>query len=395
MEMLVLLLAIVSVSLLPGFLCSIPVGDVEVLYVKPAEPSTECPSGDSPCHSLQYYANHSNFTSNRRFLFLEGEHHLDSVVNVSGVANLSLVGASPGVTILCKSSPSGFYFEKFMNLNFENMVICNCSSGQSGGFLTVNLLGGSEASFRGVTITNSSDGLYGTGLRAEDVKGSLSIFDSSFIAPLEMNIAVTYSLCNTSSTFSFSGNSVVTSTNTALSVEVYCGDLQVLIAHTNFTTFNHANLAGKAVVMYFYEVKNSSIMVQNSTQYGNTYISVMTSGTCDVSSPHCGLVLIDFSKVSLINVAAEVVQFYLQCYGVLCHAVFKDSTFTPGLLVSSTYNTKRSMNDSTSLFIFQNVTFVGLRNSTTDLKLMLYQLYLSTVLLRTAPFPLFRLLGPK
>ena len=31
---------------------------VKVFYVKPTvAPTTECPSGDSPCHSLQYYAN--------------------------------------------------------------------------------------------------------------------------------------------------------------------------------------------------------------------------------------------------------------------------------------------------------------------------------------------------
>ena len=64
-----------------------PVGAEKVFYVKPTVPTTECPSGDSPCHSLQYYANHSSFTNNSRFLFLEGEYHLDSVVEIRNVAN--------------------------------------------------------------------------------------------------------------------------------------------------------------------------------------------------------------------------------------------------------------------------------------------------------------------
>ena len=66
-------------------------GAEKVFYVKPTVPTTECPSGDSPCHSLQYYANHSSFTNNSRFLFLEGEHYLDAVVEIRNVVNLSLV----------------------------------------------------------------------------------------------------------------------------------------------------------------------------------------------------------------------------------------------------------------------------------------------------------------
>ena len=77
---------------LGGLLLSIACAE-KVFYVKPTVPMTECPSGDSPCHSLQYYANHSSFTNNCRFFFLEGKHLLDSVVTISNVANLSLVGA--------------------------------------------------------------------------------------------------------------------------------------------------------------------------------------------------------------------------------------------------------------------------------------------------------------
>ena len=43
-------IAILIFSLFGQGLCYSSVGDVEVFYVKLTE-STECPSGDSPCHS--------------------------------------------------------------------------------------------------------------------------------------------------------------------------------------------------------------------------------------------------------------------------------------------------------------------------------------------------------
>lgn len=94
---------ILSVSLLSLCLSQ------KVYYVKPAESSSsECPSGSlDPCHSLQYYADYTNFTSNSLFLiFLPGEHHLDSVVEINKVANLSLEGVNSEVKIFCSSFPS-------------------------------------------------------------------------------------------------------------------------------------------------------------------------------------------------------------------------------------------------------------------------------------------------
>ena len=123
MEKVVLLLLAVSSS----------VGAEKVFYVKPTLPTTECPSGDSPCHSLQYYANHSSFTNNSRFLFLEGEHHLDGAVSIANVANLSLVGANSGVEILCAMPPGlqhksvGVYIEQYWDgLMIENLTLSNC-----------------------------------------------------------------------------------------------------------------------------------------------------------------------------------------------------------------------------------------------------------------------------
>ena len=162
----------------------------KVFYVKPTD-MTECPSGDSPCHSLQYYANHSSFTNNSRFVFLEGEHHLDSVVTISNVANLSLVGTSSGVEILCMSLSSGFHIEEFFGVKMEKMVISYCCAGPRN--VTVELVNGSEVTIDDVIISSSGDD--SIGLVAEDVVGSFSIFNSVFMEPKGHAILMNYSLC--------------------------------------------------------------------------------------------------------------------------------------------------------------------------------------------------------
>ena len=149
----------------------------KVFYVKPTVPTTECPSGGSPCHSLQYYANHSSFINNSRFLFLEGEHHFDSVVTVSNVANLSLIGASSGVEIFGMSLSSGFHIEEFVGVKIENMAI-SCCAGP--GNAAVELVKGSEVIIDHLTVSNST-GHACTGLLVEGVVGSFSVQNSIFM----------------------------------------------------------------------------------------------------------------------------------------------------------------------------------------------------------------------
>ena len=88
-----------------------------------------CPVSNAPCHTLQYYAANSSFTSNAVFYFLEGEHALDTVVEVTNVANLSLAGMHQDSSqVVCGSASAGFFMDNFANLSVQNISFLNCGA---------------------------------------------------------------------------------------------------------------------------------------------------------------------------------------------------------------------------------------------------------------------------
>ena len=152
-------------------LCS---SSLKEFYVKPTGSSAECPS---PCHSLQDYANNSSFAANNsKFIFLEGKHHLGTVVSIRNVANLSMIGNSSRVTVLCVSLPSGFYIEEFTRLNIENLNFLHCieNSGSS-----VHLETGSEVRLKSIRIS-SAEMNSARGLTAVNVVGTFMLVDCTF-----------------------------------------------------------------------------------------------------------------------------------------------------------------------------------------------------------------------
>ena len=239
---------------------------VKVFYVNPtvAPGTTECPSGDSPCHSLQYYANHSNFTNNSRFLFLEGEHHLDSVVTITNVANLSLVGLSSGVEILCKSVPSGFHVEIFIEFNIENMAITSCTRSENA---SLSLLNGADIRLKYLNMSGS--------YVATNVLGTFSIFASTFFSPQGGRIQVDYSLCDGPSYFNFSKSKLH---EIDIDIGMHCTGIHVLVEDSTLYSVLKAVLT------------NNSFFVSNSIVTGDTrfYKDTTCFGSqCDISSLQC------------------------------------------------------------------------------------------------------------
>ena len=232
----------------------------KVFYVKPTVPTTECPSGDSPCHSLQYYANHSSFTNNSRFLFLEGEHHLDSVVTISNVANLSLVGAGSGVEILCMSLPSGFHIKEFIGVKIES-VSSNC---------TVDLKNGS-----GVSINSSN---LRQQLIADDVLGCFNISSSHTDI-----FSVNYSLCGVPAMLTMMNHD-----GCLAYLELGCSNLQIAITDTVMASSYKCGLK----ITFAISTSNNSVGMRNfsgplflttyekSLQFGNTCADAEDPALC-------------------------------------------------------------------------------------------------------------------
>ena len=274
-------ISVLLVSVLDHGLCYL---SAEVFYVKPFSPTTECPSGDFPCHSLQYYANHSSFTNNSRFLFLEGVHTLyDTVVNVSNVRDLSLVGASEsGVNIVCNNN-AGFYLENFSGLEIGNLTFSYCS-GYHGA--SVYLLTGVQASLHHISVSHHSGVIM-----AINVVDTFSISNSNFFTN-DIILDIVYSECDIPSCFNFSDNQLKTPgspTTLGLSIQLHCSNVLILIADSFFTdtTLSIDNT----------ELTNNSVIVAD-TQFQTAGMEFRICSSACGDSSTCQGNYITFSNVS-------------------------------------------------------------------------------------------------
>ena len=244
---------------------------VQVFYVGS---TTECSSADnSPCHSLQYYANNSNFTSNSIFHFLRGKHHLETVITIRNVVNLTLVAASSGVKILCHSPQSGLTVEEFRLLAIENLAFSECSHKPN--VSAVFLDTGSELNLNHVTISKSSSDSEYTGLAVNNVTGSFSIRSSVFYTPMGNGIKVQYPLSNRHSYFEFSGNEVSSSSEEnayGLYLRVDTPNVQMIVSGSyfkqtsqNLRTFSMEILSFSMKIVFTMETNyNNSLLISNS-----------------------------------------------------------------------------------------------------------------------------------
>ena len=239
----VLLLALLLVT-------SSSIRAVQVFYVGS---TTECSSTDnSPCHSLQYYANNSNFTSNSIFHFLQGQHHLETVITIRNVVNLTLVGASFGVEIICNSPQSGLTAEEFRYLSVEYLTFSGCSHKPA--VSAVFLDTGSELSLNHVTILSKSSGLF-----VNNVTGSLSIRSSTFFAlnDTASQLHVLYPPSKRPSYFVFSNNEI-----SSMKVILNTSNVQIVLNGSKFILGLEIKAAS---LVDFTMTTNNSIKISNSS----------------------------------------------------------------------------------------------------------------------------------
>ena len=149
-------------------------GDTDNTSCTPLAPAA------SPCHTLQYYADNENFTSNAVFYFLQGEHTLSSLVNIADVENLSMIGMGSHRDmnrIFCSSeNRAGFIIQRFVNIIFKKLFISNCGRKayyDSGAFILSN---GTNLTITSTSIVNST----GYGLAAYQLQGHSSITGTLF-----------------------------------------------------------------------------------------------------------------------------------------------------------------------------------------------------------------------
>ena len=105
--------------------------------MRPPNSTSPCPS--EPCHVLNYYTQHHTFnTSNARFVFLPGNHTLNTTIVVKNVQNLTLTGddrfetgllgpPAPSSQIHCnRINGTGFDFENTFTLSIKKLLLLEC-----------------------------------------------------------------------------------------------------------------------------------------------------------------------------------------------------------------------------------------------------------------------------
>ena len=122
-------------------------GDNTYTYYVSSSTSTNCPQ---PCHPLSYYINNTAtyFTSNATFIFMEGEHLLDSnkglvQIAIDHVDNLTLRGerghSNTDIIIRCSSNTRGLAFRYGNIINICDITITGCGQPYIPSILLANI----------------------------------------------------------------------------------------------------------------------------------------------------------------------------------------------------------------------------------------------------------------
>ena len=249
--------SLLPVSVAALLLCLCPVSQsFDYCVVPDTGDCDDCPLllNNAPCNTLQYYADNSNFTSNSIFHFLEGEHTLSTVVEVTNITNLTLVGVGPHQNLNIVQG-SGFTVSNFDNFRVENIRFSN------GTFFLKN---GSSLSIDRVTFFNSS------GIIATTLRNRSSISNSRFLdfkTRYFIKIDYPHGNCPGPSHISIINCEISSrhSEGWGVLLTIACPNVHVIIANLIITNSRGGGRSFYNLAIYFYTFTGNFIELSNIT----------------------------------------------------------------------------------------------------------------------------------
>ena len=250
-------------SVVALLLCLCPVSQSLDLCVVPDTGDCEdCPLlvNNTPCNTLQYYANNSNFTSNSIFHFLEGEHTLNTVVEVTNVANLTLVGVGPHQN-LNKVQGSGFKVTNFDNFRVENIKFSD------GTFFLTN---GSGLSIDHVTFFS----ITATNLRNHSSISNSRFLDSKTTCFIKINYTPFGRHCPGPSHISINNCEILSTQSAGWGIYLFmgCPNVHVVIANLAITNSRGGGKSYYNLVIFFNVFTGNFIELRNITISNGTHV---------------------------------------------------------------------------------------------------------------------------
>ena len=277
MKLLVCLLALLSV------VHSVRLASAKTEHYVRSNASTACPT--KSCLTLNEYANDSvkYFTSDTSFVFLDGEHYLDSALWIRNKTNISMRGANVNVTIVLLSN-AHFRFSKSQEFVLSLLII------RFHGF-------DSDVGFSSALIIENCHGFTLSNLKFSRYSGTEGLSRAIFLQQSTVNItnssvsncnntqgSAIYASCSTINFFGsnhFSRNRVLLKgTLFVFSSSVFFNGSTIFNGNKGFGTF----LQGGAIYM-----ENSTVVIQGTANFTENSIVNGVGGAISAHSSNLSI----------------------------------------------------------------------------------------------------------
>ena len=278
---------------------------------------------------------------------------METVITIGNVVNLTLVGASSGVKILCNSPQSGLTVEQFRYLTIENLTFSECiymlntSKPTSSAIFLGN---GSEVSLNRIALFKNTSVPEFKGLLVKNVTGSFSIRNSTFYTPNTFSVTNLYPPINKSSHFEFTGNEVVF----GLFVGLYTPNVQVVIADSSFKLGDVSIPKSNNVTSLqvdFVVTTNNSIKISNSKFAGEILLPLCDLTNCADRIYDCSSNFTELSGVTGNSITTGIAK--------NCTVLIKDSKFTSFIVTNVNVANDGNITSTPKQAQFYNVTLTN------------------------------------